>query len=227
MEQKKAFTAQSLVLLLLSNTLLLVVLFLLPGGAALFFGVGLLGSLFVWFVVRQAGMRAIERAVATTKVVEAPKAAALPAPEPPRPAPAPEPPKRQAPPATAPTAAAVQVLALLQREGRLIDFLQEDLRAYDDAQIGAAVRSVHEGCRNALAEHVTLAPIFDRPEGETVTVEPGFDAHAIRLTGNVVGDPPFKGALRHRGWRVQRIELPALMPGQDQEKVVAPAEVEV
>src|SRR5207253_6846543 len=36
--------------------------------------------------------------------------------------------------------AAVQLLAILQREGRLLDFLQEDVDGYADAQIGAAVR---------------------------------------------------------------------------------------
>lgn len=228
MEQKKTFTAQSLVIALLGNTVLLVILFLLLGeaiattGAASFFGIGLLGTLGVWFLVRQAGVKAIEQAAQSAPAVAAPQ----PAPQlEPRPAPTPEP--KTVTPTHPPEAAAVQLLAILQRQGRLIDFLQEDLRAYDDAQIGAAVRNVHEGCRQALADHVVLEPIFDQPEGSSVTVAPGFDAHAIRLTGNVVGDPPFKGSLRHRGWRVKHFDLPALMLGQNHEKVVAPAEVEV
>jgi len=121
---------------------------------------------------------------------------------------------------------AVQILAALQREGRLIDFLQEDLNAYEDGQIGAAVRSIHAGCREVLKEHMEIKPVFEEKEGSTVTIPTGFDPRAIRLTGNVTGNPPFRGALRHRGWKVERIRLP-----QSQEQkgawILAPAEVEM
>src|SRR5688572_25231603 len=50
--------------------------------------------------------------------------------------PAPEPPKLHA----APTESALQLLGLLQREGRLLDFLMEDMSGYADAEIGAAAR---------------------------------------------------------------------------------------
>lgn len=123
--------------------------------------------------------------------------------------------------------AAVQILAILQRQGRLIDFLQEDLNLYEDAQIGAAVRSIHAGCKQALNEHVSLNPIYDADEGAQITVEAGFDAAATRLTGAISGQPPFTGVLRHRGWRVVKMELPQLSPGQEKDWVLAPAEVEV
>lgn len=123
--------------------------------------------------------------------------------------------------------AAVQMLAILQREGRLIDFLQEDLSLYEDAQIGAAVRNIHQGCKEALSQYVDLKPVFSQAEGEEVTVEPGFDSTAVRLTGNVAGDPPFRGVLRHRGWRVSRVELPMPISEQKKELIVAPAEVEI
>jgi hypothetical protein len=123
--------------------------------------------------------------------------------------------------------AAIQMLAILQRQGRLIDFLQEDLSLYDDAQIGAAVRNIHAGCKQALEDHVELKPVFDENEGSTVTVPPGFDAAATRLTGNVVGDPPFQGHLRHRGWRVVHVELPQLTGLRGKDWILAPAEVEV
>jgi hypothetical protein len=119
------------------------------------------------------------------------------------------------------------MLAILQRQGRLIDFLQENLSMYDDAQIGAAVRTIHEGSKQALAEHVTLEPIFTETEGSPVAVEPGFDTRAVRLTGHVVGEPPFRGELRHRGWRVVNINLPQQPGGQDKQLIVAAAEVEV
>jgi hypothetical protein len=138
--------------------------------------------------------------------------------------PAPAPPKPAGP---ARESAAVQMLAILQRQGRLIDFLQEDLGQYEDAQIGAAVRSVHQGCKQALAEHVELEPILQDDEGAQVSVAAGFDPKEIRLTGNVRGNPPFRGTLRHRGWKVARVELPQLSGEGREEKVVAPAEVEL
>lgn len=122
---------------------------------------------------------------------------------------------------------AIQILSILQREGRLIDFLQEDLGLYEDAQIGAAVRSIHQGCKGALLEHVTLQPIYEEAENNEVTVPADFDARAVRLTGNVTGDPPFKGALRHRGWRVTRVDLPLAVTEEKKDWIVAPAEVEV
>jgi hypothetical protein len=136
-------------------------------------------------------------------------------------APAPPPP----PPPEPREDAALELLGLLQQEGRFVDFLQEDLAPYPDEQIGAAVRGIHEGCRKALAERVGLETILRGAEGETVTVEPGFDPAAVRLTGNVHGEPPFTGVLRHAGWRATRAALPARR-GQDP-RVIAPAEIEI
>jgi hypothetical protein len=121
---------------------------------------------------------------------------------------------------------AIQMLAALQREGRLIDFLQEDLSGYEDGQIGAAVRSIHMGCREILKEHMEIKPVFEEKEGSTVTIPAGFDTTVIRLTGNVTGDPPFRGVLRHRGWRVERILLPQSQEQKDH-WILAPAEVEI
>ena len=121
---------------------------------------------------------------------------------------------------------AVALLALLQREGRLVDFLREDIAAYPDAQVGAAVRAIHTSCRKVLDEHLALEPVRSEEEGARVLVERDFDASAIRLTGNVSGKPPFRGILRHRGWRTRRVELPADPLGQDP-SIVAPAEVEI
>lgn len=139
-------------------------------------------------------------------------------------------PERKASPSPAPPEpdspdAAVHLLAILQRKGRLVDFLNEDIQQFEDAQIGAAVRTVHEGCKAALDEIIDLEPVMDDAEGSTVTLDAGFDAQAIRLTGNVEGDPPFTGSLRHRGWRVARIDLPERMTKSDD--VVAAAEVDI
>jgi hypothetical protein len=124
------------------------------------------------------------------------------------------------------TSAAVQLLAILQREGRLLDFLQEEVDAYSDAQIGAAVRDIHRGCKKALAEHMPLEPVLREKENAQVRVDAGFDPSRIRLTGNVVGDPPFTGALRHHGWRIAKVTLPSPARGTDP-SVVAPADVEL
>jgi hypothetical protein len=121
---------------------------------------------------------------------------------------------------------AVQMLALLQRDGRLIDFIAEDLAPYQDAQIGAAARDVHESCRKAIDHYLRLEPVIDSEEGQPVTVEPGFDPAAIKLIGNVTGRPPLRGLLRHRGWRVARVDLPPL-PENEGRSIIAPAEVEV
>ena len=122
--------------------------------------------------------------------------------------------------------AALQLLELLQREGRLVDFIQEDVAGYSDAEIGAAVRVVHEGCRRVLREHFAIEPVRDGQEGSRVTLEAGFDPSAIRLTGNVVGEPPFHGVLAHRGWRVVDVRLPKIAATHDV-RVLAPAEVEL
>ncbi len=121
---------------------------------------------------------------------------------------------------------AVRLLAVLQREGRLVDFLREDIAGFDDAQIGAAVRGVHAGCRKALDEFVALEPVMEGDEGSRVTVEETFDASAISLVGEVHGDPPFTGTLAHHGWRAARVTLPDLPDTMDA-MIVAPAEVEV
>jgi hypothetical protein len=120
---------------------------------------------------------------------------------------------------------ALRLLGALQQEGRFVDFVQEDLSPYPDDQIGAAVRGIHEGCRKAVYEHIEIEPVLPGNEGEAVTIEPGFDAMAIRLTGNVTGSPPFQGVLRHRGWRATRASVPARR-GQDPH-LLAPAEVEI
>lgn len=121
---------------------------------------------------------------------------------------------------------ALALLALLQREGRLVDFLREPLDGFSDADIGAAVRDVHRGCRKVLDQHLSLEPVIPGSEEARVTVPRGFDPAEIRLIGEVTGEPPFAGTLRHHGWRVVDARLPALADGVDR-TVIAPAEVEL
>ncbi|MGE5359834.1 MAG: DUF2760 domain-containing protein [Bacteroidales bacterium] len=121
---------------------------------------------------------------------------------------------------------AVQVLALLQRDARLIDFIKEDIADYDDAQVGAAVRDMHASCRATIDRYLTLEPVMAGEEGTPVTVQPGFEPGTIKLLGNVTGKLPVRGVLRHKGWRTRAVRLPDL-PSGGAVSVVAPAEVEV
>jgi hypothetical protein len=140
-------------------------------------------------------------------------------------------PRKSAPHSTPPPAAtepqsALQLLSLLQQSGRLIDFLQEDITAFSDQEVGAAARLVHQGCRQTLEEYLAIRPVCDEQEGAQLTLEAGFDAAAVRLTGNVVGDAPFTGTLIHRGWRVTALRLPKVAAGHDL-KILTAAEVEL
>jgi hypothetical protein len=121
---------------------------------------------------------------------------------------------------------ALQLLALFQREGRLLDFLQEDIQQYDDAQIGAAVREVHEKCSAALNETVHLEPVLNYPEGSEVEIDDFYDPKEIKLTGKVKGKPPFKGILQHSGWKFTQVQLPP-KKAMLTRKIISPAEVQV
>ncbi len=120
----------------------------------------------------------------------------------------------------------LHLLSVLQRQGRLLDFFKENLSAYEDAQIGAAVRSIHENCADTVEKNLAPGAIIEKAEGEQLTVPVDFDPSAIKLTGNVTGEPPFTGILRHRGWRAGKLDLPVLSSSGDP-RIIAPAEVEI
>jgi len=220
MQEKNRFSLQAFIVCLLFNGGLTAAFYymsrdpyhgpeFLRNQAVMFFGLGGLITLGLWLVLQFLGGRMIADNLAPVSGKEREKGSEKKAPERPSPAPA------------------IQILSILQRQGRLIDFLEEDLSNYEDMQIGAAVRNIHEGCKKGLMENVGLKPVFDEAEGDSVTIPPGFDANAVRLTGNITGEPPFKGILRHRGWQVTLVELPQQLPGQESNKILAPAEVEI
>ena len=122
--------------------------------------------------------------------------------------------------------AALQLLTLLQQEARFIDFTQEDLSAYSDADIGAVARVVHEGSKKILNDYFTLEEIRCEEEETSISIPEGFNASEVRLTGNVVGHAPFNGTLIHKGWKMSEVKLPKLAAGHDA-SIVAPAEVEL
>jgi len=120
----------------------------------------------------------------------------------------------------------LHLFTVLQRDGRMMDFLAENLSLYEDAQIGAAVRTIQEDCKKVITKKLAPKPILKENEGDEFSVETGFDANAYKLTGNVTGEPPFKGVVRHRGWIAKNIELPTLS-GDVDPQILAPAEIEI
>jgi len=122
----------------------------------------------------------------------------------------------------------VSFLATLQERGRLIDFLMDDITTYDDAQVGAAARVVHQGCKAALQEHFRIRPIREEGEGSSVTISAGYPADEYRLIGKISGPGPFSGTLVHHGWRTDFVRLPRIVRvDPDRLPTIAPAEVEL
>ena len=122
---------------------------------------------------------------------------------------------------------ALTLLAALQQEGRLVDFLKEPISSYADAQIGAAVRDIHRDCGSVLERVFGISPLLDQPDGSPTEVPAGFDAAKYRLTGNVAGTAPFRGTLRHAGWTATRVQLPEWNGSPAAANFIAPAEVEL
>ena len=118
------------------------------------------------------------------------------------------------------------LLSAFQREGQWVDFLNEDLELYEDDQIGAAVRNIHQNCKKVLDSHFSLLPVLKQDQGEEITLESGFSPDMIKLVGNVQGKPPFSGVIRHKGWKIQKMDIPDFS-GEQNLDILAPAEVEI
>ncbi len=125
-----------------------------------------------------------------------------------------------------PSGAPLRMLAILQAESRLVDFLLEDIQGAADEQIGQAVREVHKKAQAALKQHAVIETVLTGNEGDTTTVPKGFDPSAIRVVGNVTGEPPFTGQINHPGWRVKELKVAPPPEGAD-EFVLQPAEVQI
>lgn len=159
------------------------------------------------------------------------KISAISAPAPAQAAVSPPPPVPIQPPAPAMNQAEAEVVAffaLLQEKGRLVDFLMEELTSYEDAQVGAAARVIHQGCRQVLQEHFTITAVSEAEEGSQVTVPAGYFANEYRIVGKLSGDPPFTGKLIHKGWKTESVKLPRIVKTDGKRlPVIAPAEVEL
>jgi hypothetical protein len=137
-------------------------------------------------------------------------------------------PTKPTPPAriAQPSDGALQILGILQRDARLIDFLMEDISAYSDDQVGAAARSLHEQSRDSLNRYLRLAPVIDGVEGSFTKLDSN-DPATVKLLGNVpVNGKAPGGVLRHKGWKAEKIDLPPIVPGSSS-IVIAPAEIEI
>jgi len=133
---------------------------------------------------------------------------------------------KPAPAQARPSDGALQILGILQRDARLIDFLMEDISAYSDEQVGAAVRNLHDQSRETLNRYLRLAPVIDGVEGTFTKIESS-DQATVKLLGNVpVSGKAPGGLLRHKGWRAEKIDLPPIAPGAGA-SVIAPAEIEI
>jgi len=132
--------------------------------------------------------------------------------------------------ATAPTQTAdtshLRLLTMLQSSGRLVDFLKEDISDYSDAQVGAAVRKIHEECAKSLEDTITIRPVMAENEGTTVKVPPGYDASCIKVVGKIKGEPPYTGVLVHKGWKAHKRSLPKNLSTESSD-IICPAEIEV
>ncbi|MDP7537471.1 MAG: DUF2760 domain-containing protein [Methylococcales bacterium] len=122
--------------------------------------------------------------------------------------------------------AATQLLSLLQKDARFIDFIFEDIAAYNDQEVGMIARVVHDGCNKVINEHFILAPICPDKENSSITIHHDFDADAFFLTGNITGQAPFTGTLIHKGWQVTEIKLPKISEAHNV-SIITPAEVEL
>ncbi|MCR9197878.1 MAG: DUF2760 domain-containing protein [Planctomycetaceae bacterium] len=143
----------------------------------------------------------------------------LPAPEPaPAPEPEPEKPARSE---------AVTLLAALQRDARFVDFVNEPIDGYSDAQVGAAVREVHKGCKDVIDRMFGLSAVVDQAEGSTVSVEDAASSK-YRLTGSVSqSSGAASGELMHHGWQASRCDVPEWTGDEAGIHVVVPAEIQV
>jgi hypothetical protein len=142
------------------------------------------------------------------------------------PAPAPAPIQPPAPTPQQAEAEIVTFFGLLQEKGRLVDFLMEDITPYEDSEVGAAARVIHQGCRQVLQEYFNISPISEAAEGAQVTVPAGYSADQFRLVGKLTGEPPFTGTLLHKGWKTEFVKLPRIV-NADRLPSIAPAEVEL
>ncbi len=148
---------------------------------------------------------------------------------PPAPPPAPQKPVKPPIPEGVDYGEVLAFLGMLQDKGRFLDFLMEDIAAYDDTQVAGASRVVHQGCAGVIKEYLALGPVYPGAEGERTVVDSETDPHRYRLLGKVGGAPPYKGFVIHRGWKTSKLALPRYSKPVDRmaENIISPMEIEL
>jgi hypothetical protein len=121
----------------------------------------------------------------------------------------------------------IALLALLQEKGRFLDFLEQDLVSVSNEQLGVVSRVVHAGCKEVIAKFVTLEPLADRAEGDQIELSSGYDPGSWRLLGHVRDNPPYRGTILHRGWKIVRLSPNSLPERKKGNSVLYPAELQV
>jgi hypothetical protein len=129
--------------------------------------------------------------------------------------------KRELPVQTTGDFSHLRLLSLMQESSRLVDFLKEDLSSFNDAQIGAAARKIHEECGKCLEDLVTVRPLMEENEGSKITIPQGYDSSKVKIVGNVKGTPPYTGVLVHKGWKAHKRSLPKKI-GEQATQVICP-----
>lgn len=120
---------------------------------------------------------------------------------------------------------ALTLLAVLQREARLVDLVQEPLDQYGDAQVGAAARPCLKQCRQALERVFGLKPLVGEPENSVIDVPEKASAIRYQWVGDAAGSGA-RGTLVHPGWEAAKCELPQWTGADEDALVIAAAEVE-
>ncbi|MDR1385047.1 MAG: DUF2760 domain-containing protein [Planctomycetaceae bacterium] len=139
---------------------------------------------------------------------------------------APKPPIKQPTESTVRQSDAITLLAALQREARFLDFIKEDLDSYEDMQVGAAARTVHDKSAAVIERFFDVQPLRSEEEASKITVKKT-DIAFVQLIGDISGELPYTGQLTHHGWIARKCELPKWSGNSDAAFVLAPAEIEV
>lgn len=133
---------------------------------------------------------------------------------------------KPAPKPAATRSEALTLLAALQREGRLVDFLREDLAGATDAQIGAVARDLQRDCRAAVERFFAMAPLSDQAEGSRIELPAGYDAAQYHVLGAGDGNAGLSGIILHPGWRATKCDVPTYTGPESGHLVIAPCEIE-
>ena len=121
-------------------------------------------------------------------------------------------------------------LGILQEKGRFMDFVMDDITSYNNEQVGAAARVVHQGCSKVMSEYFSIVPLHEGAEGDSVVLQEGYNPAEYRPVGKLADGARIQGKITHRGWKATEIKLPRraeTAAGSEDRFVITPAEIDV